>query len=161
MAVVYTLRTYILKPMFFYYPRRLKALNFDNYDISHNSFLWPEYFIDFLCERWIPCPDFDIRLVFTLPPRDSTLQYKRCVHLWNNFPWIRTLGLLFNNLKLHFLFYLRQIYQQKKYEREKAKKSCLKLVKFWSKVAAWKDKIVPKIFVQFYNLLLSKNFTVC
>jgi len=29
---------------------------------------------------------FDIRLVFTLPPRDSTLQYKRCVHFWNNFP---------------------------------------------------------------------------
>ena len=33
----------------------------------------------------------DIRLVFTLPPRDSTLQYKRCVHLWNNFPCIITL----------------------------------------------------------------------
>ena len=33
----------------------LKALNFDNFDISHNSFLWPEYFIDYLCERWIPC----------------------------------------------------------------------------------------------------------
>ena len=30
----------------------------------------------------------DIRLVFTLPPRDSTLQYRRCVHLWNNFPCI-------------------------------------------------------------------------
>ena len=29
---------------------------------------------------------FDIRLVFTLPPRDSTLQYKRCVLFWNNFP---------------------------------------------------------------------------
>ena len=34
------------------YPRRIKASNFDN---SHNSFLWPEYFIDFLYERWIPC----------------------------------------------------------------------------------------------------------
>ena len=22
---------------------------------SHNSFLWSEYFIDYLCERWIPC----------------------------------------------------------------------------------------------------------
>ena len=32
-----------------------------------------------------------IRLVFILPPRDSTLQYKRCVHLWNNFPCIITL----------------------------------------------------------------------
>ena len=40
--------------MFVYYPRRLKALNFENFDNSHKSFLWPEYFIDFLCERWIP-----------------------------------------------------------------------------------------------------------
>ena len=29
-----------------------KPFYFDN---SHNNFLWPEYFIDFLCERWIPC----------------------------------------------------------------------------------------------------------
>ena len=33
----------------------VKALNFDNFDNSHNSFLWPEYVIDYLCERWIPC----------------------------------------------------------------------------------------------------------
>jgi len=31
---------------------------------------------------------FDIRLVFTLAPRDSSRQYKRCVHFWNNFPCI-------------------------------------------------------------------------
>ena len=31
--------------------------------------------------------------MFTLPPRDSTLQYKRCVHFWNNFPCITSLGL--------------------------------------------------------------------
>ena len=30
-------------------------MNFDIFDNSHNSFLWPEYFIDYLCERWIPC----------------------------------------------------------------------------------------------------------
>ena len=30
----------------------------------------------------------DIRLVFTLPPRDSTLQYKRSVHLLNNYLYI-------------------------------------------------------------------------
>ena len=35
---------------------------------------------------------YDIRLVFTLPPKDSTLQYKRCVHLCNNFPCIITLN---------------------------------------------------------------------
>ena len=33
----------------------IRALNFDNFDNSHISFLWPEYFIDYLCERWIPC----------------------------------------------------------------------------------------------------------
>ena len=38
-----------------------------------------------------PMLGFHIRLVFKLPPRDSTLQQKRCVHIWNNFPWIRTL----------------------------------------------------------------------
>ena len=27
------------------------AFNFDN---SHDSFLIPEYFVDYLCERWIP-----------------------------------------------------------------------------------------------------------
>ena len=38
-----------------------------------------------------PMSGFSILLVFTLPPRDSTLQYKRCAHLWNNFPCIKTL----------------------------------------------------------------------
>ena len=33
----------------------------------------------------------DIRLVFKLPPSDSTLPYKRCVHLWNNFPCMKSL----------------------------------------------------------------------
>ena len=33
----------------------------------------------------------DIHLVFTLPLRDSTLKYKRCVQLWNNFPYITPL----------------------------------------------------------------------
>ena len=37
------------------YPRGLKALNFDHFDNSHNSFRCPEYFIDFLREKWIPC----------------------------------------------------------------------------------------------------------
>ena len=35
--------------------------------------------------------DIRLTLVFTLPPRDRTLQYKRCVHLRNNFPCIITL----------------------------------------------------------------------
>ena len=29
-------------------------MHFENFDNSHNSFLWPEYFIDFICERCIP-----------------------------------------------------------------------------------------------------------
>jgi len=29
---------------------------------------------------------------FTLPPRDNTQQYKRCVHLWNSFPCIINLA---------------------------------------------------------------------
>ena len=40
-----------------------------------------------------PMPGWNIRLVFTLPPRENTLQYKRCVHFWNNFPGIKSLPL--------------------------------------------------------------------
>ena len=69
-AVVYTLRTHETSSLWGEFVnkirsisvrlvsicmRRLKALNFDNFDNSHNSFPRPEYFIDFLCERWIPC----------------------------------------------------------------------------------------------------------
>ena len=39
----------------FYSLLPVRAFNFDSFDNYHNSFLWPEYFIDFLCERWIPC----------------------------------------------------------------------------------------------------------
>ena len=46
-----------------------------------------------------PMSGFDIRLVFTLPPRDSTLQYKRCVHFWNNFPCITSSPLCLTSKK--------------------------------------------------------------
>ena len=72
-AVVYTMLTYWNH----FSDEVRKALNFDNFDNSLNSFLWPEYFIDYLRERWIPCQGFDNRLVFTLPPRDSTLQLQK------------------------------------------------------------------------------------
>ena len=49
--------------------------------IFHWFFMW----------KMDPMSGCDIRLMFTLPPRDSTLQYKRWVHLWNNFPCIITL----------------------------------------------------------------------
>ena len=59
----------------------------------------------FLCERWIDfLSGFVIPFVFTLPPRDGTLQYKRCVHLWNNFPCITTLGS--NVIINHATFYI-------------------------------------------------------
>ena len=89
-AVAYTLRTYWNQ---FSLGKICKqeAFSFDN---SHTSFLWPEYFIDFLCERWIPCQAltrlWHLSCVY-ITPKDSTLQYKRCVHLWNNFPCIITL----------------------------------------------------------------------
>ena len=96
---------YILKPVLFMVEfvnknicisvrlvsEEVKSIKFDNFDNSHNSFLWPEYFIDFSMWKMDPVSGFDIRLVFTLPPSDSTLQYKRCVHFWNNFPCIITL----------------------------------------------------------------------
>ena len=45
---------------------------------------------------------FEIRLVFTFPPKDTTLQYKKCVHLWNNFPCISTLwAIIFEHVKLN------------------------------------------------------------
>ena len=57
-------------------PRRRKAYNFDNFENSHNSFLWPEYYS---CEN-----GFHVRLsnpsVFTFPSKDSTPLYKKCVH---------------------------------------------------------------------------------
>jgi len=46
-----------------------------------------------------PMSGFDIRLVFTLPPRDSTLQYTRCAHLWNNFPCIITLSNTYKHVR--------------------------------------------------------------
>ena len=56
----------------------------------------------FFMRKMNPMSGCDIRLVFTLPPRDSTLQYKRCVHLWNNFPYITPLtGITFLWDKFH------------------------------------------------------------
>ena len=49
--------------------------------IFHWFFMW----------KMDPMSGCNIRLVFTLPPSDSTLQYKRCVHFWNNFPCITSL----------------------------------------------------------------------
>jgi len=55
-----------------------------------------------------PMSGFDIRLVFTLPPSDSTLQYKTCVHFWNNFPCIKFLIQARCNLKQVCLYFLQK-----------------------------------------------------
>jgi len=39
-------------------------------------------------------------LVFTLEPKDSTLQYKKFVHHGNNFPYITSLILIISDLNL-------------------------------------------------------------
>ena len=39
-------------------------------------------------------------LVFTLEPKDSTLQYKKCVHLWNNFPCLTSLMWIIKTIKI-------------------------------------------------------------
>ena len=49
----------------------VESFNFDNFENLHNSFLWPEYFIDFLCERWIPCQA--VTSVLFLPFRPKTV----------------------------------------------------------------------------------------
>ena len=68
------------------------------------SSLWAEFVnkrcIIIIMWKMDPMSGFDIRLVFTLPPGDSTLQYKRCVHLWNNLPCIKSLQLAKSNLWL-------------------------------------------------------------
>ena len=50
-AVVYTLRTRMDASVFVYHPRRIKTFNFDDFENSHDSFLRPEYFIDYFCEN--------------------------------------------------------------------------------------------------------------
>ena len=44
-----------------------------------------------ILEKMDSMSDCDVRLVFTLQPKDSTLQYKKYIHLWNNFPCISTM----------------------------------------------------------------------
>ena len=73
---------------------RLVSEEIKNFDISHNCFLWPEYFIDLLCERWILC--HVSTSVLCLHYRPETV-HCRCVHLWNNFPFIITLFSMFTS----------------------------------------------------------------
>ena len=56
-AVAYTLRTIETSSLLadFVNKNRCISVRLVSEDNSHNSFLWPEYFIDFFCERWIPC----------------------------------------------------------------------------------------------------------
>ena len=64
--------------------------------IFHWFFMW----------KMDPMSGLDIRLVFTLPPSDSTLQYKRCVHLWNNFSCIINPCVRSNNFTFRYLRFI-------------------------------------------------------
>ena len=56
-----------------YGPRRIKAFNFDN---SHNSFLWPEYFIDYFCENGFHVRLWNPSCVYFSALRQSTAVQK-------------------------------------------------------------------------------------
>ena len=69
------------------------GLNFNNFENSHNSFLSPEYFIDYFCVN-----GFHVRLrhpscvYFSAQRQYNTVQ--KCVHLSNNFPCISFLDIM-------------------------------------------------------------------
>ena len=69
----------------------VKALNFDN---SHNSFLWPEYFIDFLCERWIPCQALTSVLCLHYRPETVHCSTKDVYTSEKNLPCITSLQIV-------------------------------------------------------------------
>ena len=64
-----------------------EVFNLDNFDNPHNSFLWPEYFIDYSCKN-----GFHVRLwqppcVYFSTHRQYTA-VQICIHLWKKFPCI-------------------------------------------------------------------------
>ena len=65
-------------------------MNFDNFDNSHNSFLWPEYFINYSCERWIPWHDSTSVLCLHYRPLHYHCSTEDA-YTWNNFPCIKSL----------------------------------------------------------------------
>ena len=89
-------------------PRRLKSINFDNLDNSHNSFLWPEYFIDLLCERWIPCQASTSVLCLHYRPktvhRSTKNAYTSEITFLALVPWV---GL--KNYNIFMQFYLKPL----------------------------------------------------
>ena len=81
----------------------VKSIKFDNFDNSHNSFYDQNISLILFMWKMDPMSGCNIRLVFTLPPKysSSTLQYKRCVHFWNNFPCITSLAVpIFSSMNM-------------------------------------------------------------
>ena len=68
----------------------------------------------------------NIRLVFTLPRRDSTLQYKRCIHFWNNFLCITVLQM--NDLLLPKLIWAFIV---------ELKEACFQVLPVWFIYLSW------------------------
>ena len=73
--------------VFVQYHRRMKAFNFDYFENSISSFLWPEYFIDYFCENWFHVRLWHPSCVYFSAVNCST----KNAYLWNNIPWISTL----------------------------------------------------------------------
>jgi len=81
----------------------VKSIKFDNFDNSHNSFYDQNISLILFMWKMDPMSGCNIRLVFTLPPKysSSTLQYKRYVHFWNNFPCITSLAVpIFSSMNM-------------------------------------------------------------
>ena len=91
-AVAYTLRTYWNQFSMGGLCKQEKMHQFDN---SHNSFLWPEYFIDYFCENgfhvrlWHPsCVYFSTQRQYTALQKNAYtseitfLALVPCVHAW-------------------------------------------------------------------------------
>ena len=60
--------------------RKLKAFNFDSFENSHNN-SYNQNISLIIFVKMDSMSGSDNRLVFTFSPKDSTLQYKKCVHL--------------------------------------------------------------------------------
>ena len=81
------------------------------FDNSHNSFLGPEYFMDFLMGKMDPmsgCDTAETLVLCLLPPREKWFQYVRREYATAiNFPYIITLYLsIFIYLSIYLNLYI-------------------------------------------------------
>ena len=58
---------------------------------SHNSFLWPEYFIEYFCENGFHVSLWHPSFVYISAQWQYTAVQNRRTLFWNNFPYIKSL----------------------------------------------------------------------